>query len=270
MSGHVFGVELKLTKRYHLGRLVGGHCRNFLLMTATPHNGKEEDFQIFMALLDGDRFEGKYRDAVHTADSSDLMRRMVKEEILRFDGTPLFPERRSHTVQYDLSAQEARLYGEVTDYVRQEMNRVERREVEESDSQRRVNVGFALMILQRRLASSPESIYRSLTRRRERLESRLREQRVLLRGQAAKLDLGESVLDDIDENTFDDAYDEAPQDEREALEAELVDNATAAVTIEELETEIGSLKRLEALARDVVRSGQDARCFRHQVLVKRA
>ena len=115
-----------------------------------------------------------------------------------------------------MSAQEARLYGEVTDYVRQEMNRVERREVEESDSQRRVNVGFALMILQRRLASSPESIYRSLTRRRERLESRLREQRVLLRGQAAKLDLGESVLDDIDENTFDDAYDEAPQDEREA------------------------------------------------------
>jgi superfamily II DNA or RNA helicase len=77
MSGHVFGTEIKLTKRYHLGRLVGGHCRNFLLMTATPHNGKEEDFQIFMALLDGDRFEGRYRDGVHTADPSDLMRRMV-------------------------------------------------------------------------------------------------------------------------------------------------------------------------------------------------
>ena len=44
---------------------------------------KEEDFQIFMALLDGDRFEGRYRDGVHTADPSDLMRRMVKEEILR-------------------------------------------------------------------------------------------------------------------------------------------------------------------------------------------
>ena len=26
-------------------------------MTATPHNGREEDFQLFMALLDGDRFQ---------------------------------------------------------------------------------------------------------------------------------------------------------------------------------------------------------------------
>ena len=259
MSGHVFGTEIKLTKRYHLGRLVGGHCRNFLLMTATPHNGKEEDFQIFMALLDADRFEGRYRDGVHTADPSDLMRRMVKEEILRFDGSPLFPERRSYTTQYDLSPPEAHLYSEVTDYVREEMNRVERREVEEGNSQRRVNVGFALMILQRRLASSPESIYRSLNRRRERLESRLGEQRILLRGENAKLEFGESVLDDIDENTFDDSYEEAPQDEREELEARLVDNATAAATIEELETEIESLKRLEELARAVVRSGQDAK-----------
>jgi hypothetical protein len=38
-------------------------ARHFLLMTATPHNGKEEDFQLFLALLDGDRFEGRFRDA---------------------------------------------------------------------------------------------------------------------------------------------------------------------------------------------------------------
>jgi putative DNA methylase len=36
--------------------------RHFMLMTATPHNGKEENFQLFMALLDGDRFEGRFRD----------------------------------------------------------------------------------------------------------------------------------------------------------------------------------------------------------------
>ena len=35
-------------------------------MTATPHNGKEADFQLFMALLDGDRFEGRFREGVHT------------------------------------------------------------------------------------------------------------------------------------------------------------------------------------------------------------
>ena len=44
-----------------------------------------------MALIDGDRFEGRFRDGVHAADVSDLMRRMVKENLLKFDGTPLFP-----------------------------------------------------------------------------------------------------------------------------------------------------------------------------------
>lgn len=258
MSGHIFGQEIKLTKRYHLGQVVGGHCRNFLLMTATPHNGKEEDFQIFMALLDGDRFEGRFRDGVHTADPSDLMRRMVKEDLLRFDGTPLFPERRSHTVQYALSPQGAHLYGEVTDYVRQEMNRAERL-AQKGEGQRTVRVGFALMTLQRRLASSPEAIYRSLKRRHERLESRLREQRLLLKGRSATLEGEDPTLADIDESTWDDAYDEAPQDEREQLEAKLVDNATAAATIEELEKEIERVKELEELARQEVRSGEDAK-----------
>ncbi len=90
--------------------------RHFLLMTATPHNGKEADFQLFMALLDGDRFEGRFRDGVHVADVSDLMRRMVKENLLKFDGTPLFPERIAYTVPSNLSEAEARLYMSVTDY----------------------------------------------------------------------------------------------------------------------------------------------------------
>ena len=50
-----------------------------MLMTATPHNGHEIDFQLFMALLDADRFAGKFRDGVHTSDTSDMMRRLVKE-----------------------------------------------------------------------------------------------------------------------------------------------------------------------------------------------
>ena len=257
MSGHYFGNEVKLTKRYRLGQVVGGHCRNFLLMTATPHNGKNEDFQIFLALLDGDRFEGKFRDGVHTSDPSDMMRRLVKEDLYKFDGKPLFPERRSYTVQYDLSRPELALYSAVTDYVREEMNRAER--FAEGEGTRRVNVGFALMILQRRLASSPESIYRSLKRRKERLESRLREARILLKGGKAKLDLPESVLDGIDEDLFEEAYDEAPQDELEDLEARLMDNATAAATIDELQIEIETLTGLEELARKVVRTGDDAK-----------
>ena len=125
MSATFFGGEIKYTKRYRLGQLLSTLTRHFLLMTATPHNGKEEDFQLFMALLDGDRFEGRFRDGVHVADVSDLMRRMVKESLLKFDGTPLFPERIAYTVPYKLSDAEAQLYKEVTDYVREEFNRAE-------------------------------------------------------------------------------------------------------------------------------------------------
>src|SRR5258708_21432964 len=171
MSASFFGGELKEPKRYKLGKLLGDISRHILLMTATPHNGKEEDFQLFLALLDADRFEGRFRDGVHEVDVSDLMRRMVKERLLKFDGKQLFPERKASTVNYALSPEESELYEAVTAYVREEFNRAEQLENEG----RKGNVGFALTILQRRLASSPEAIYQSLKRRRERLEKRIKE-----------------------------------------------------------------------------------------------
>src|SRR3990172_6556819 len=182
LSAIFFGGEVKYTKRYRLGQLLSGLSRHFLLLTATPHNGKEEDFQLFLALLDGDRFEGKFRDGVHQVEVSDLMRRMVKENLLKFDGRPLFPERIAYTVPYKLSDAEARLYKEVTEYVREEFNRADALQ----NDKRAGTVGFALTILQRRLASSPEAIYQSLRRRRERLEKRLRELELLQRGAVAE------------------------------------------------------------------------------------
>ena len=110
---------------------------------------------------------------------------MVKESLLKFDGTPLFPERIAHTVPYMLSDPEVALYKTVTDYVREEFNRVDALE----NDRRAGTVGFALTILQRRLASSPEAIYQSLRRRRERLESRMRELEVLQRGRAGDVHL---------------------------------------------------------------------------------
>ena len=107
-------------------------------MTATPHNGKEEDFQLFMALIDEDRFEGRFRSGAHTSDISDLMRRMVKEKLLKFDATPLFPQRIARTVPYYLSDKEYELYGAVTQYVREEFNRAEAL----LNDRRARNVGF--------------------------------------------------------------------------------------------------------------------------------
>ncbi len=254
MSASFFGNEAKYTKRYRLGQLLSGTTRHFLLMTATPHNGKEEDFQLFMALLDGDRFEGRMRDAAHTIDCSDLMRRLVKEQLLKFDGKPLFPERRAYTLAYKLSDPEAQLYKDVTEYVRDEFNRAEQLE----NDGRKGTIGFALTILQRRLASSPEAIYQSLRRRRERLESRAREARLLARGgKSAFLETLRSRTNiETDAEVLEEA-EEATAEEVETAENEVVDEATAARTIEELEIEIDILKHLEASATQVRKSGID-------------
>jgi SNF2 family DNA or RNA helicase len=253
MSATVFGTETKYTKRYRLGQLLSTLTRHFLLMTATPHNGKEADFQLFMALLDGDRFEGRFRDGVHVTDASDLMRRMVKENLLKFDGTPLFPQRIAYTVPYKLSEAEARLYKAVTEYVREEFNRAEALE----NDKRAGTVGFALTVLQRRLASSPEAIYQSLRRRRERLESRLRELEMIQRG-GQTAPILEASLPAFDAEDVEDLED-APDDEVQAVEEEILDQATAARSITELKAEIETLKNLESLALEIRRSGTDTK-----------
>lgn len=247
MSAIFFGGEVKYTKRYRLGQTLSGLTRHFLLMTATPHNGKEEEFQLFLALLDADRFEGRFRDGVHQVDVSDLMRRMVKETLLKFDGRPLFPERIAYTVPYRLSESEMHLYREVTGYVRQEWGRAEAL----NDNRRAGTVGFALTILQRRLASSPEAIYQSLRRRRERLEKRLREEERVQRGAlAAGPTLDADEIEDLEE---------APEADMDRIEETVLDNATAAATIAELRTEIATLRDLEDLAAAVRRNGNDAK-----------
>ncbi len=259
LSANYFGNKVNKTKRFLLGELLGSVTRHFLLMTATPHNGKEADFQIWLSLLDGDRFYGKFREGAHKVDVSDMMRRMVKEELLRFDGTPLFPERRAYTANYELSPLETVLYTDVTDYVRNEMNRADN-----LDGSRRGTIGFALTQLQRRLASSPEAIYQSLKRRRKRLENRLQEEKLLARGlalsgqpqaetlgeyyTAKRVELPEN-LDELDE--------ELSSEEYELLAEQIVDRATAAETIPELEAEIATLQSLEHQALHVVQSGQD-------------
>ena len=107
LSATYNGQTIDKTKRFRLGELLGSISRHFLLMTATPHNGKEEDFQTWLSLLDGDRFYGKFREGAHKVDVTDMMRRMVKEELLKFDGTKLFPERIAYTANYNLSDPES-------------------------------------------------------------------------------------------------------------------------------------------------------------------
>ena len=154
---------------------------------------------------------------------------------------------------YRLTDPEAHLYKEVTEYVRGEFNRAEALQ----NDRRAGTVGFALTILQRRLASSPEAIYQSLRRRRERLESRLRELTLLQRGATTPQALTDTGPAFDTEDAED--LDEAPYEEVEAAEAEVLDQATAASTIAELQAEIASLKHLEGLAAEIRRGGSDTK-----------
>ena len=243
LSAYFYGREIQRTKRFNFAEKIGQHTRHLLLMTATPHNGKEEDFQLFLSLLDSDRFCGKFRDGVHQIDSSDLMRRMVKEEMVKFDNTHLFPERKAYTVNYELSDIEAALYESVTDYVKTEMGKAD-----QLDGSRKGAVGFALASLQRRLASSPEAIFQSIKRRRERLERRVRDEKLGIRGQQFLAETLSEVPEDDDD---------LDAEEQENLETTLVDQATTARSVAELEGEIVILQGLERQAKAVVVSGQD-------------
>ncbi|MDO5285214.1 MAG: helicase-related protein [Actinomycetia bacterium] len=241
MGAHYYGNERKATKRFQLGEMLRDRTRHLLLMTATPHAGKEDDYQLFLSLLDPDTFEG--RGQVAKADSSAFTLRRVKEELLTFEGHPLFPQREAQTVEFDLSDEEQHLYERVTDYVRTEMNRADA-----LDGKRRTTVGFALTVLQRRLASSPEAILQSLVRRSARL---LRRRDEVLSGRAEP-EPADFDPDDVDTDTYTDA-------ELEEVEESLVDSATSARTVAELDAELAALTELTHLARRLRRSGHDVK-----------
>ncbi len=240
MSATYSGGEISRTQRYVLGEELSGMTRHFLLMTATPHNGNEPDYQLFLQLLDRDRFEGRFRARAPRFDTSDIVLRRMKEQLVTFEGRPLFPERKSYTANYRLSDQERSLYEEVTDYCRNEFNRAQRLE-----GGRRNTVGFALIVLQRRLASSPEAIYQSLRSRRQRLEELLEDW--YNREPVTYADFDE---EDVEELTA---------DEREKKEDEANDMATAALDPYELEMEIATLGYLESHADDLRRSNRDSK-----------
>ncbi len=256
MSAHQYGNELKKTKRFLLGEVLRERARHFLLLTATPHNGKNEDFLAFMTLIDPERFAGRLRDG-EVPDVSDVMRRLVKENLTTFDGRRLFPQRHAHSLNFELSEPEDALYQAVTSYVREGMNRAARMQ-EEGDKRRGIMVGFALAGLQRRLASSPAAIYHSLRRRTERLKKQADELRHLAAtGEPIPImELPKGVrIGDLEDFDFDDYAD----DELENLEDFVIDAASAAATAEELDIEVAELEVLVKLADNVRNSGVDTK-----------
>ncbi len=237
LSARLYGDEVKRTYRFELAELVRDKTRNLLLLTATPHNGNNEDFLLFLTLLDPDRFAGRLRAGKPIPDISDIMRRYVKENLRTFEGKRLFPPRIATTVAYDLSVEEENLYEAVTSYIQEGMNRA--REMEGGKEKRRgLAIGFALAALQRRLASSPEAIYKSLERRLNKMSAQLDIAKKAGRDLVASGPIqGINDPDGLDEDDFN-------EDEFQKLEDEAIENAYSAETVAELEREVTELKML--------------------------
>jgi SNF2 family DNA or RNA helicase len=253
LSARLYGEEVKRTLRYELAEIVRDRTRNLLLLTATPHNGSNEDFLLFMSLIDPDRFTGRLRGSKELPDVSDVMRRYVKEKLRTFDGERLFKPRHSHTVGYSLSPMEHQLYEAVTSYVKDGMNRA--KQLDSGAQKRRgMAIGFALAALQRRLASSPEAIFRSLGRRREKLEKEL-----ALAQKAGRQVVGSHGIRQAapDWDEFD--ADDFAIEELEDIEDDAIENVWTAESISELEAEVAELRILETLAAKVRASEEDCK-----------
>jgi superfamily II DNA or RNA helicase len=264
MSAHLYGDTLRKTKLFELGEVLRERTRHFLMLTATPHNGKNEDFLAFLSLIDPEQFAGRVRNG-QVPDTSNVMRRLIKEDMYKFDGTRIFPPRTSTTAEFELSPAERQLYDAVTSYVKDGMNRADEL-AESGDKRRGIIVGFALAGLQRRLASSPEAIYQSLRRRHDRLVDQRDELRRLAATGATinVIDLPKGInyrdLEDFD-------FDEYDDEELENLEL-TIDSATAALTADELDLEIGELAQLVTLASNVRASRTDTKWLRLRDLLR--
>lgn len=149
------------TKLYQLGEKLLAKTKHCLLLTATPHKGDAENFRLLMKLIEPDLFQHISASETLQDKTNPFIIRRLKESMVNFDGTPIFPKRTTKTIQYDLTEPELELYNAVTEYVQTHFNRA-------------LNAGhnstaFAMMLLQRRLSSSIEAIHKSLGRRYKKL-----------------------------------------------------------------------------------------------------
>lgn len=230
MAAYRYGEKVEKTERYRLGERLARLTHFLLFLTATPHSGDPENFRLLLNLLEPDLFANValLEEAVQNRETPLFLRRL-KEDMKDLEGRPLFPPRYVFTRPYRLSDAEKRLYNAVTDYVEKSFNKA-------LASEKR-NVAFALLILQRRLASSVRAARRSLERRKKRLEELL------------KLGSWLAKSETIDEESLEDS----PEAERLEQEEELLERLTAAETREELQQEIDKLDELIRLAREAER-----------------
>src|SRR5690606_385030 len=165
-------------------RLAADPTRHLLLLTATPHSGKDEGFRHLLELLDPElatldfeQVEGRERLARHM-----VQRR--RADIRRYlDETTPFPEDRETAERaYQLSDDYRQLFDDVLRYVRRTV-----RDPQTSEVRQRVRYWSALALL-RAMASSPRAAFATLMTRARNADATTTEEADAI-GRAAVLDL---------------------------------------------------------------------------------
>ena len=258
------GDEVERTKRYQLAERLSEHCDNLLLLTATPHHGDDDRFAHFIRLIDRDLFPEPHRFGKEAGQvRRDILRlgadcpwslRRLKEDLKDLHGRRLFPDRHVHTVSFNLGPQEYAIYKAVTAYINEFLP--------QATGRRKNSVALVRTVFQRRLASSTRAIHESLLRRRTRLEDLVQELERLSPAQRAKrLAQLSGRLADAEQD--EDDLDEASRDA-------LIDEATAAVELDQFRAEISALGDLSARVGRVRESGRDSKLIALRECLERA
>ncbi|MBM4327354.1 MAG: DEAD/DEAH box helicase, partial [Deltaproteobacteria bacterium] len=239
MSAYRYGDKLDKTSRYRLGETLSRIGTHLLFLTATPHKGDPENFRLFLDLLEPGFFATAemLQESISSRDNPLFIRR-VKEDLKDFEGKPLFLPRHVRTLSFNLgtdSPAEKELYNQLSEYVNTQYNKA-------LSKDKKRNVAFALVILQRRFASSVYALLRSLERRKKRLIE-------LLEGPKEGMGRNDKTFD------FDTTEDLSEEDRWK--EEELWETLSVAETREELQKEISILEDLEQKARKIIEQGEE-------------
>ena len=258
------GDEVERTKRYQLAERLSEHCDNLLLLTATPHHGDDDRFAHFIRLIDRDLFPEPHRFGKEAGQvRRDILRlgadcpwslRRLKEDLKDLHGRRLFPDRHVHTVSFNLGPQEYAIYKAVTAYINEFLP--------QATGRRKNSVALVRTVFQRRLASSTRAIHESLLRRRTRLEDLVQELERLSPAQRAKR-LAQLSGRLVDAEQDEDDLDEASRDA-------LIDEATAAVELDQFRAEVAALGDLSARVGRVRESGRDSKLIALRECLERA
>ena len=227
--------KLEKTERYKLGEVLSQKTDHFLFLTATPHKGDPENFRLFLDLLVPGFFATQklINESIDNKDNPLFIRRM-KEDLKDFEGKPIFTNRYPKTIKFRLSDPEKDLYNELSKYVISQYNKAL-----QTDKKR--NVAFALLILQRRMASSTYALLSSLERRKNRLEKLLKESELIKEKPTFLIDI--EKIEEIDD------YEEEERWEQESKWETL----SIAENKEELKKEISKLKVLIEKAKEILK-----------------